>query len=397
MKYNILCFSGSIYLKKSKKILPPNNLFDGSKLKTTGEYKKFVKENNINLVIIFRESDTKYGLVNFFKYNLNIPTVGVTRYWAQLENSKRFAKEFMFEHNIPSPEYEIVNDLSSLKRVITDLGLPLVIKDDGLQQGFGTYICKTEKECIKTAKKLLKENDFFIAEKFIKGEEITLQTIWDGNVLIPIEPVRDYKKSKNNNEGINTGSMGSYMPVMLSDNKRKMMKDYIKKLDEVFQKKKPNFTGIFASDLIFTEENVYNLEFNMRPCIPEFEVITEHLNNDMGDIFYNIAIGNCKDLKLDYKQGITGCVCLAHKDYLKRSKHISERIVKLPFELLHEDCEITVHKDYNSINKNEVKIFTHRRFLTLINNDPVDPFPLIYKYISKIKDKNIYYRTDIGK
>lgn len=355
----------------------------------------FVKDNNIGLVIMLDDMCTMLGYTNYFKYNIGVPTLGVTRYWAQLESSKKFGKEFMTENSIPTSQYRVVENLSSLKDVINEFGLPLVLKDDRPQCGFGSYICKTKLDCYLRAVKLLKENKFFVAEKFIYGEEVTLQIIWDGNVLIPLAAVRDYKRLKRNNQGINTGSMGCYLPVKLSENKQQMMQDFVKKLEEVFIRIKPNFTGIFAADLIFTENEVFNLEFNMRPCTPEFETFIEHINNDITKLFYDIASGCGKESVLDYKSGTTGCVNVFHNDYKKHITKIVSKKVNVSESLMSDSDKIKVNC---SILKNASFIYTalHVRAFSVLCNDDDNPFPYIYKHLEKITDKNLFYRDDIG-
>ncbi len=365
------------------------------KLKNINDCMKFIQVNKINLVILTDILPTQKGLVNFFKYNLNLPVIGITRYWSWLEKSKLFAKKFMINNNIPTSEYCAIKSLKDLETFINKYGFPIVLKYDGLKAGFGSYICKNEKDCFKTAKKILKENKFFIAEKFIKGEEVTLHTIWDGKILLPLEPVRDYKRLENNDKGINTGSMGSYTPVKLTFKQKNMINGYVKHLESVFQKLKPNFTGIFASDLIFTDENLYNLEFNMRPCTPEFEVLTEHIEEDLLKILYNAAISNLSTASIHYKQGITGAVNIVHKDYQKQS--YTKKRLKIPQSIFINNENIKINANLCSINKKDEYIVSpFLKILTFLKNDLTNPFPSIYSHINKIKDKNIYYRTDIG-
>ncbi len=371
------------------------NYIEIIKLKNIEDFKLLIQQKNINLVIITEILPTQKGLVNISKYNLGIPTIGITRYWSWLEKSKLFSKRFMSENSIPTPEYKIVKNLKDLKTCILKFGFPLLLKDNGLKYGFGSYICKDEKTCIKTAKKLLKENTFFIAEKFIKGKEITLHTIWDGNNLIALAPVKDYKRLKNNDEGINTGSMGSYAPAKLSDNQIYMIEKYVNYLETIFRKLKPNFTGIFASDLIFNENELYNLEFNMRPCTPEFELLCEHIDDDLLKILYDTALSQLSKREIKYKQGRTGAVNIVHNDYVKHS--LKKRKVKIPAEIFSNNENIKIHHNLLITNKkDEYMIYPFGKILTLVKNDSVNPFSSIYKEIEKIKDKNIYYRTDIG-
>lgn len=361
------------------------------------DYRTFLKEREINFVVIL-QAPHYAEYVNIFKYNFSLPTLGVTRYWAQLESSKLFGKEFMQKYGLPCSEYSLIKSIKELEASILKFGLPLVIKDNTMQAGFGVHICKTKKECIDYAKKLLKKDGFCIAEKYIEGKEVTLHTIWDGEILLPLEPVKDYKRLENGDKGINTGSMGSYVPALLTEKERELMFEYVKKLEQVFKTTRPNFTGIFVSDLIFSDNKVYNLEFNMRPGTPEFEALIEHFDCDIFEVLYKTAISKLKDVKISYKSGYTGAVNVVHKDYKKQISKDRKKKVKIPNGFLTDSGEVKIIAKINKINeKQEAFLQPYSKVFTLVKNDVLNPFPEIYKHISKLKDKNLYYRTDIGR
>ena len=356
----------------------------------------FLKEKEIDFVIILQTPlYAKY--VNIFKYNFSVPTLGVTRYWTQLESSKLFAKEFMQKYDLPCSDYFLIKSIKELENSILKFGLPLVIKDNTMQAGFGVHICKTKKECIDYAKKLLKKDGFCIAEKYIEGKEVTLHTIWDGETLLPLEPVKDYKRLENGDKGINTGSMGAYVPASLTMKEKEVMFEYVKKLAQAFKEAKPNFTGVFVSDLIFSNDKVYNLEFNMRPGTPEFEALIEHFDCDIFEVLYKTAISKLKDVKISYKSGYTGAVNVVHKDYKKQIRNDKMKKVKILKGFFSPDNNIKINTRISRITeKNEVFVYPCMKVFTVIKNDILNPFSEIYKHISKLKDKNLYYRTDIG-
>lgn len=375
---------------------PNNNLVKYIYFDSLCDYKNFVKEKDIDLVVI-PSTPSLSSFVNIFKYNFGVPTIGVTRYWAQLESSKLFAKEFMQKYDLPYSEYSVIKSVKDMESCIDKYGLPLVIKDNTLQAGFGVSICKTKKECINQVKRLLKKDKLCIAEKYLIGKEVTLHTIWDGETLVPLEAVKDYKRLENGDKGINTGSMGSYVPVFLTEKEKEMMSEYVQKLEEAFKIAKPNFTGIFVSDLFFTEDKVYNLEFNMRPGTPEFEVLVEHLDCDLLELLYKTAVSELKDVKIKYKSGYTGAVIVVHKDYKKQKLSARRSKIKVPAEFLTDSGNIKINTRIEKINeKMDAQIVPQRKIFTLLKNDIVNPFPNIYKHIGELKDKNLYYRTDIG-
>ena len=378
--YNIDC----TYIGKSKNI-------------TFGQLKEVIKKYNIDFAIVFNETYSAKGLVDYYREVIKIPIIGTTRKWFKLESSKIEGKTFMIENGIKTPEYEIITNIKETDKIINSFGLPVVIKDNNLRAGFGSYICQNKTECKKAIKKIkvlskkYKNDNSFIIEKFVKGKELSQQYMWDEKTLIPFLPVKDYKREKENNKGVNTGGLGSYTPINLTGEEQKLLDEYNKNLAEIFQKIKPEFTGIFTVNLLFTEEEIYTLEINMRPGITEFETTIEHISSDLLELLYNCATGSLQNSVITYKEGITGCVALVHKEYSRQIYR--KRKVILEKQINPIDNEIKINLNIPSDNN---MIYTNKRILSVLCTDNTNPFSKIYKYLDTIKTKNLYYRKDIG-
>ena len=378
--YNIDC----TYIGKSKNI-------------TFGQLKEVIKKYNIDFAIVFNETYSAKGLVDYYREVIKIPIIGTTRKWFKLESSKIEGKTFMIENGIKTPEYEIITNIKETDKIINSFGLPVVIKDNNLRAGFGSYICQNKTECKKAIKKIkvlskkYKNDNSFIIEKFVKGKELSQQYMWDEKTLIPFLPVKDYKREKENNKGVNTGGLGSYTPINLTGEEQKLLDEYNKNLAEIFQKIKPEFTGIFTVNLLFAEENIYTLEINMRPGITEFETTIEHISSDLLELLYNCATGSLQNSVVTYKEGITGCVALVHKEYSKQI--CRKRKIILEKQINPIDNEIKINLNIPSDNN---MIYTNKRILSVLCTDNTNPFSKIYKYLDTIKTKNLYYRKDIG-
>ena len=300
-----------------------------------GELKSLIKEKNIDFVIIFDELYSLFGLVDYYQKEINIPIIGIQKDWFLLESSKIIGKNFFKKHNILTPDYMIIDNEKDIDNAISEYGFPFVIKKVSLGAGFGSHIYNDKKSAQKYVKKLLKEDNYCIAEKFINGKEISVQYFWDKKNLLPLLPVKDFKKTNNQNNGINTGGLGSYIPVLMTEEEENLLKAYNEKIEKILKEEKADFTGIFTSNLLFSENNIYTLEFNMRPGITEFETAIEHIESDLLELFYNCVKGKLENCTISYKNGITGCIAIAHKDYVKQKNtkncitypHQIERIV----------------------------------------------------------------------
>lgn len=357
------------------------------------ELKEILKEKEIDFVICFAEDRSLYGFVDFYKKTLKMPVIGCTKKWFMLEASKLEGKKFMTDFGIKTPQFIQIQNKKELNEAIDKFGLPIVIKNNDLMAGFGTYICKTKIEAEKHVKDILKNKHNCIAEKFISGSEITQQYIWDEKNLIALQPVKDYKTSEKC--GINTGGMGCYTPVYLTCAQEKMLIDYNEHLRFLFNKLKPDFTGIFAVNLLFSENELYTLEFNMRPGITEFQTLIENMDCDLLELLYNTAHNNAAAEDIKYKNAVTGCVNIVHKDYITQKNKKTE----IDLAKIVSNTNSDIKLDFNLLGldiNNKAVIYTNKIILSVLSTNKCNPFPAIYEYIKKIEQKNLYYRKDIG-
>jgi phosphoribosylamine---glycine ligase len=145
---------------------------------------------------------------------------------------------------------------------------------------------------------------------------------------------------------------------------------------------------------MFSEDKLYTLEYNIRMGDPEAQVLIEHLDCDLLEIFYLLAKRKVNKINIKYKEGTALGVIIADKDYINNKLDNISRTIKLPSER-----NLTYLFSNTVISNNEIEYHKAERILTICNNDVKNPAPAIYKEIEKIQalNNNIYYRTDIGK
>lgn len=386
---------GKIYVVgiTRRKNIPSNieYLGCGKDLKIS-DLKNIIKEKNIDFAISFYEIYTIKGLIDFYINELKIPIIGCPQGWFDLEYSKLSCKEFMNRNGIKTADFLQIFNKNDIKYAIEKFGLPLVIKNNYLEAGFGSHICETKSECENIANKLLKSYDFCLAEKYITGEEITQQYIWDKENIIPLNPVKDFKKAKINNKEINTGGLASYTPVSLTETQINQLEDLNNNLSKIFKSFKPNFTSIFALNLMFTNSGLYTLEFNMRPGITEFETIIENLDCDLLEILWKTVNSDLKCDDIKYKDGKSTTVALAHKNYLRQKKGKHYR--KIKFNTIQKDKDSSINLNFNIVdilNEKELLINESQRFLSINCTDKNNPTEKIFDYIKQIDNKGFYH------
>lgn len=371
----------------------------------TPEIKNFLKEKKIDLIIDQSEGDLCIGTFDIFRYYYNIPSVGISKKWCQLESSKYFAKQFMQRNNILTPDFDLIESVEDFDRIENKYGYPVVIKQNSFFRGFGAFIAKSREEAITIITENLKTGHFdyknkeeknkLIVEKYINGKEVSQMLLWDGKTMKPFCPVRDYKKAGENNTGINTGGLGAIAPVPLTEKEESLLNEYIKNLSKALKKERAtDFTGIIYAGLIYDGDKLYTLEYNIRMGDPEAQVLIEHLETDLLDVFYLLAKRKVNKINLKYKEGTSLGVVIVDKDYLNNSSEKDIQFLQLPEErnLVWLYCGLT-----DKENRMEYK--HHGRLLTICNSDIENPAPAIYKEAEKLKALNeqIYYRNDIGK
>ena len=175
----LYCFPGNAGTSKiAKNIIINLDDFD--------ELKKFIIQNNIDLIVVGPEKPLVDGIVDFLEEN-NIKVFGPNKIASQLEGSKIFTKNLCKKYNIPTAKFGIFENLHDAEIFTNKAKYPLVIKADGLASGKGVFICDNTNEA-KNAIKEVFDGKFgkaknILIEEFLKGEEMSFFVITDGKTI----------------------------------------------------------------------------------------------------------------------------------------------------------------------------------------------------------------------
>src|SRR4051794_40045697 len=168
----------------------------------------------VDLVVVGPEAPLVAGVADAVRA-VGIAAFGPSGAAARLEGSKAFAKQVMADAGVPTAAYRVVSSVDDGLEAVS--GYPTVIKADGLAAGKGVVIAQDEGEARAALDSMLVERRFgdtpVVVEEFLDGEELSLLALCDGERAIPMAPAQDYKRIFENDEGPNTGGMGSYSPV----------------------------------------------------------------------------------------------------------------------------------------------------------------------------------------
>ncbi len=360
---------------------------------------KFAKENKIDLTIVGPEVPLVDGIVDKFeKENLRI--FGPNKKCSMLEGSKAFSKEFMIKHDIPTAKYKEYMDLDEAINEIDSFGYPVVIKADGLAAGKGVVIAKDKEEGIKALKEMMSDKKFGIAgekiviEEFLKGIETSILAFVDNNTIVPMESAKDHKKVYNNEEGPNTGGMGTFSPSDIYDEQLSniVKKEVLDKTLKGFKDDNLNYKGILFIGLMITEDGPKVLEYNVRFGDPETQSVLLRLETDLIEIIEAILENRLNEIHIKYDEKNAVCVMLTSGGY---PESYEKGKVITGLDKVDEDIVI-FHSGTKIINNKLVTNGGRVIGISAKGNSLEEASKKVYENIEKIKFEGMHYRTDIG-
>ena len=283
---------------------------------------QFASDNKIDLTIIGMDDPLVAGIVDVFEEK-GLRVFGPRKNAAIIEGSKVFSKDLMKKYNIPTAAYETFDNPDDATAYLETCSYPIVLKADGLALGKGVLICKDKEEALKGVKTIMQDKQFgdagnhMVIEEFLTGREVSVLCYCDGTTIKPMTSAQDHKRAKDNDEGLNTGGMGTFSPSPFYDNAaRKLCEEKVFQptMDAMKAEGRP-FIGILFVGLILTPNGPKVLEYNARFGDPEAQVVLPRMKTDIIDVMNACIDGKLSDVELEFEDNAAVCVILASDGY----------------------------------------------------------------------------------
>ncbi len=366
--------------------------------------KEFVLKNSIDIVLVGPEEPLVKGIHDFFLADEDlkkIAVIGPNKEAAQLEGSKDFAKQFMQRHNIPTAKYATFtkDTLEEGYKFLENMKAPYVLKADGLAAGKGVLIVDDLKEAKSELKQMLADAKFgdassrVVIEQFLKGIELSVFVITDGDSYKLLPEAKDYKRIGEADTGLNTGGMGAISPVPFADAafmdkvKNQIIIPTVKglKADNI------EYKGFIFFGLISVKGEPYVIEYNCRMGDPETEVVIPRLKSDLLDLLEGVATNTLSECDVQFSENAACTVMMVSGGYpeeYKKGKQI--------FGLNTVSESIVFHAgtsaDGPAILTNGGRVLAVTSYGKNLNG----ALQRSYSSINEIEFEDAYYRKDIG-
>ena len=363
---------------------------------------QFALDNKIDMTVVGPEGPLVMGIADRFAEK-DLKIFGPSAAAARIEGSKVFAKNLMKKYNIPTGEYETFDSAENAKAYVKGKGA-LVVKADGLAAGKGVFVCKIEAEAIHAIEQIMEQkafgeagNQILIEEKF-EGQEVSFLAFTDGKTLLPMAAVQDHKAAYDNDQGPNTGGMGTYSPapIFTPELEKEVMKTIMAPTISGLKQEGANYRGVLYAGLMITADGPKVLEFNARFGDPETQVLMARMNYDIVPVMKACTGGTMLAMwTMAWHPEPGVCVVMAAEGYpgpYEKGRPITglqEAGAKKEVQVFHAGTK----KSGGDVVTNGGRVLG----VTALGADFATAIDNAYTAVGKIRWEGMHYRKDIGR
>lgn len=287
-----------------------------------------VLEHGIDMLVVGPEAPLVEGIVDFFAADerlSQVSVIGPPKAGAALEGSKKFAKEFMHKHRIPTAKYGVFGkgEVRDALAFLKSMKPPYVVKASGLAAGKGVIVTEDLGEAESAVREMIKGKAFggagkeVVIEEFLKGVEVSMFVVTDGNAWRLLSPAMDYKRIGDGNQGPNTGGMGAISPVphVTPEFMEKVKNQVVIPTIRGLQRDQIPYNGFLFIGLMKVQGDPYVIEYNCRLGDPETQIVLPLLETDLLHLMDGLANGLLSEIDVALSPKAAAAVILASEGY----------------------------------------------------------------------------------
>lgn len=282
----------------------------------------FAVEQQVDYAVVAPDDPLVLGAVDALSAK-GIPCFGPTAAAAEIEGSKVFAKELMKKYGIPTAAYESFDELQPALDYVDGAPMPIVVKADGLALGKGVIIAQTREEAREALVSMMADGKFgksgsrVVIEEFLTGPEVSVLSFTDGETVVPMVSSMDHKRAKDNDEGLNTGGMGTVAPnpYYTEAVAAQCMEEIFLPTIRAMKAEGRPFKGCLYFGLMLTPKGPKVIEYNCRFGDPETQVVLPLLESDLLTVMQATTNGTLSQTEVRFSDKSACCVILASAGY----------------------------------------------------------------------------------
>ena len=282
----------------------------------------FAKEHSVDYAVVAPDDPLVLGCVDRLN-ELGIPCFGPKANAAIIEGSKAFSKDLMKKYGIPTAAYEIFIELDKALEYLKTCPIPTVVKADGLALGKGVIIAMTRDEAVEAVTDMMANAKFgksgttVVIEEFLEGPEVSVLSFTDGKTVKPMVSSMDHKRARDNDQGLNTGGMGTIAPNPYYTDavaEECMKTIFLPTIAAMAAEGRP-FQGCLYFGLMLTKNGPKVIEYNCRFGDPETQVVLPLLQSDLLTVMQACTNGTLENTEVKFADAHACCGITASEGY----------------------------------------------------------------------------------
>ena len=359
---------------------------------------KFAVDNKIDYAVVAPDDPLVLGCVDALE-SVGIPCFGPRANAAIIEGSKVFSKNLMKKYGIPTATYEVFDSAEAALEYVKSCPIPTVIKADGLALGKGVIIATNREMATDAVRSIMTDKKFgdsgnkIVVEQFLEGPEVSVLCFTDGKTVKPMVSSMDHKRAHDNDEGLNTGGMGTVAPnpYYTEEISKRCMKEIFLPTIEAMCKEGREFRGCLYFGLMLCADGPKVIEYNCRFGDPETQVVLPLLESDLLEVMMATTNQNLDKCEVKFANGAACCVIMASEG--------SPESYDKGYEItIADDVKDSVFVAGAAIKDGKM-VTAGGRVLGVTATAPTLSAAIdeAYSRVGKVSFSNAFYRHDIGK